>query len=111
MRIRNNVHDAKEYVATGYNNHKMLFLRQTQHCLRNLTEKKHIVTHFLHYSVVSTSFITLLYLNLFYVKSPNFPSGTSGKEPAANAGDIRDVDEEGVATHSHLKNPMDGGGW
>ena len=33
------------------------------------------------------------------------------KNPAANAGDIRDVDEEGTATHSHLKNPMDRGGW
>ena len=44
-----------------------------------------------------------------YVQS--FPSGTSGKEPSVNAGDIRDVGlilgwedplEEGMATHSGI---------
>ena len=52
-----------------------------------------------------------------------FPGGASGKEPTANAGDLRDTDSisgsgrsswEGNGNplqYSCLKNPMDGGAW
>lgn len=46
VRIRNNAHDTKEYVATGYNNHKNA-ISQTQHCFNReiLSEKKHLVSY------------------------------------------------------------------
>lgn len=44
MRIRNNAHDTEEYVATGYNNHKMLFLKLNI-AYEILSEKKHLVSY------------------------------------------------------------------
>ena len=74
-------------------------------------------------SLLQFATITRLIIAAMYMHFQGFPDGASGKEPLANAGDIRDVGSipgsgrspgEGHGNplqYSCLENPMDRGAW